>query len=82
MSEHDSSKRQFIKAAAYVAPVILTLKATPSFAGIGSIDDRSSELGNGNNGLGNSPTVGNAKSRSLKLNRAVSRHFKVRKHDN
>jgi hypothetical protein len=44
-SKHDVSKRKFIKTAAYVAPAILTLKATPSFASAGS--------GRGNNGVGN-----------------------------
>lgn len=43
---HDSSKRKFIKAAGYAAPAILTLKAVPAFAGIGS-------GANGNNGRGN-----------------------------
>jgi hypothetical protein len=36
MNEHNSSKRKFIKTAAYVAPAILTLKAIPSFASSGS----------------------------------------------
>lgn len=36
MIEHDSSKRRFVKAAAYIAPVILTLKVTPTFASGGS----------------------------------------------
>ena len=45
MTQHDPSKRRFIKAATYVAPVILTLKVTPTFAATGS--------GRGNNGVGN-----------------------------
>ena len=44
MIEHDSSKRRFVKAAAYIAPVILTLKVTPTFASGGS------GRGNGNPG--------------------------------
>jgi hypothetical protein len=32
----DASRRKFIRNAAYVAPVILTLKATPAFASVGS----------------------------------------------
>ena len=35
-TDHDSSKRKFIKTAAYVAPVILTLKVAPTFASGGS----------------------------------------------
>ena len=37
MSEHNESRRKFIKAAAYTAPVILTLKAAPTFAKSGSL---------------------------------------------
>lgn len=36
MTEHDLSKRRFIKAATYIAPVILTLKVSPTFASNGS----------------------------------------------
>ncbi len=32
-----STRREFVKKAAYTAPVLLTLKATPSFAGTGSL---------------------------------------------
>lgn len=45
MTELNSSKRKFLKTAAYAAPVILTLNAIPSFASSGS--------GHGNNGVGN-----------------------------
>jgi len=38
MNELDTSKRNFLKTAAYVAPVILTLNARVSFAGTGSPD--------------------------------------------
>jgi hypothetical protein len=36
MSTHDPSRRQFVKTVAYVAPAILTLKAMPSYAAVGS----------------------------------------------
>jgi hypothetical protein len=36
MSEQDSSRRDFIQKAAYVAPVILTLAVAPSYAKAGS----------------------------------------------
>ncbi len=45
MTELNSSKRKFLKTAAYVAPVILTLKAIPSFASSGS-----GRAGQGDNG--------------------------------
>ena len=37
-TKHQSSRRAFVKKAAYVAPAILTLKATPAFAKNGSKD--------------------------------------------
>jgi hypothetical protein len=43
----DQTRRTFIKTAAYVAPVILTLKAAPALAQHGSQELK------GNNGLGN-----------------------------
>jgi uncharacterized membrane protein YgcG len=36
MTQHDPSKRSFIKVATYVAPAILTLKVAPTFASGGS----------------------------------------------
>jgi hypothetical protein len=48
MTELNSSKRKFLKTAAYVAPAILTLTAIPSFASSGS-----KRGDNGNNGVGN-----------------------------
>ena len=36
MKEHDSSRREFVKKAAYVAPAVLSLKATSAFAKCGS----------------------------------------------
>jgi hypothetical protein len=48
MTEEQISKRELLKKAAYIAPVILTLKAVPSFASNGSgLEEK------GNNGLGN-----------------------------
>ena len=44
----DQSRRSFVKKAAYVTPVIVTLDAIPSFASYGSTD-----RANGNNGVGN-----------------------------
>ena len=45
MSEHNNSRRDFLKKTAYVAPVILTLSATPAFARPGSHCDNG--VGNG-----------------------------------
>ena len=39
MKEHDSSRREFVKKAAYVAPAVLTLKATSAFAKCGSANE-------------------------------------------
>ena len=43
----DQTRRTFVKTVAYVAPAILTLKATPALA------DHASHQPKGNNGLGN-----------------------------
>jgi len=37
MANEQASRREVLKKAAYVAPVILTLQATPSFASNGSV---------------------------------------------
>lgn len=37
MSGKSTSRRQFVKAAGYVAPVLLTLKAAPGLAQTGSV---------------------------------------------
>ena len=37
MEEHDASRREFVKKAAYVAPAILTLQAAPAYVKAGSI---------------------------------------------
>jgi len=42
MSKHNPSRRDFVKKAAYVAPAILSLRATSAFAKSGS----GTELGN------------------------------------
>jgi hypothetical protein len=44
----EQSRRSFIKRAAYVAPLILSLKAEPAFASYGS-----GGVAHGNNGVGN-----------------------------
>jgi hypothetical protein len=36
MEEHDASRREFVKKAAYVAPAILTLQAAPAYVKAGS----------------------------------------------
>jgi hypothetical protein len=43
MSEAKIKRREFVKRAAYAAPVILTLKAMPAFAASGSGSARSSK---------------------------------------
>jgi hypothetical protein len=43
MSEVKIKRREFVKRAAYAAPVILTLKAMPAFAASGSGSPRSSK---------------------------------------
>lgn len=35
-AQHDNSKRKFLKTTAYLAPMIMTLKVTPSIANSGS----------------------------------------------
>lgn len=49
MSEHNNSRRDFIKKAAYVAPVVLTLNALPTIASAGSVRLRC-DNGGGNGG--------------------------------
>jgi hypothetical protein len=41
MSDIKIKRREFVKRAAYAAPVILTLKAMPAFAAAGSGKDKS-----------------------------------------
>ncbi len=55
MSTHNSSRRSFIKKAAYIAPVVLTLNATPTLAHrIGSAFQHCNQ-GVGNGGEGCTP---------------------------
>ena len=50
----DQSRRSFVKKAAYVAPVIITLDAMPAFASHEcSWHTKADDYENGNNGLGN-----------------------------
>jgi len=53
MANEQASRREVLKKAAYVAPVILTLPATPSFASNGSVLTEEKDKEKGNNGLGN-----------------------------
>jgi hypothetical protein len=55
-TEFDTSRRDFLRKAAYTAPVILTLTAMPALAKAGSM--RSGLLGNNGNGNGGG-TAGN-----------------------
>jgi hypothetical protein len=43
VSRHDESRREFLKLAGYVAPVMLTLSVLPREAGAGSNNYNSSE---------------------------------------
>jgi hypothetical protein len=43
--EHDDSRREFVNKIAYTVPLILSLKAQPAYAAVGSTK--------GNNGVGN-----------------------------
>jgi len=36
ISKHGTSRREFVKKAAYIAPAIITLRAAPSYAKAGS----------------------------------------------
>lgn len=50
-SNHDASRRSFIKKVTYVAPVVMTLNAVPSYATTGSCrDDRSEKIKNHSGG--------------------------------
>ena len=46
-SDHQKSRRDFLKKAAYTAPVILTLKAVPAFATNGSAPMHQYKANNG-----------------------------------
>jgi hypothetical protein len=45
MSDVKIKRREFVKRAAYAAPVILTLKAMPAFAAAGSGNDKPKSRG-------------------------------------
>ena len=47
MATHDVSRRAFVKRAAYVAPVILSLAVAPSYAKQGSLKDKEDKPGQG-----------------------------------
>jgi hypothetical protein len=57
MTDEQTSKRELLKKAAYIAPAILTLKAVPSFAsngsGIATELAKEKDKQKGNNGVGN-----------------------------
>ena len=55
MTDEQSSRREVLKKAAYVAPAILTLTVVPSFAsnGSGTIEEKEKDKEKGNNGVGN-----------------------------
>ena len=40
MTDHEPSRRQFIKKAAYVTPAILSLAAAPAYAKQGSVKEK------------------------------------------
>jgi hypothetical protein len=58
MTQHDPSKRSFIKAATYVAPAILTLKVAPTFASGGSGRGNGNPGGPGEESGGNDGPIG------------------------
>jgi hypothetical protein len=52
MTDAQTSKRELLKKAAYVAPVMMTLKVAPQFAASGS-GRAEKDKEKGNNGVGN-----------------------------
>jgi hypothetical protein len=52
MEPQDRSRRTFVKKATYVAPVILTLAATPEYAKAGSVKPGGSSPGGSPRGKG------------------------------
>ena len=55
MTDEQTSKRELLKRAAYVAPMMLTLKVAPTFAASGSglAENAETDKEKGNNGVGN-----------------------------
>ena len=53
VGNHDSSRREFAKRLAYVAPAILTLAVAPSYAKAGSVKNQNDQGQNNNNQGGN-----------------------------
>jgi hypothetical protein len=47
--DHSSSRREFVKKAAYMAPAILTLQAAPAYVKAGSGDNRGGDNRGGDN---------------------------------
>ena len=72
--KNNPSRRGFIKKAAYVAPLVLTLKATPAYAarGSGGCGDGNGRHGGGQNGGGgNGSSGGNSGGGSRWFSRVV-----------
>jgi hypothetical protein len=64
LSKKGSSRREFVKKTAYIAPAILTLQAAPSFARAGSDQSelRDSQKPNPNSGSPGAPGWGDSSS--------------------
>jgi hypothetical protein len=64
MSTHNTSRRNFIKTVGYVTPVILTMKAIPSYASSGSgYKGGQGGSGGGSNGHGGNHNGGGPRGR-------------------
>ena len=61
MEPQDLSRRAFVKKATYVAPVIMTLAATPEYAKAGSVKPKGSSPGGSSSGQGQGPGKGKGK---------------------
>lgn len=79
MSDYNNSRRKFIKAAAYTAPVILTLQAAPTFAKSGShMHDRKCGHQNSNYGSKLKARFGSRMGSKLKPRRGSKMGSKLR----
>lgn len=67
MIKHDSSRRKFVKTVAYVAPVVLTLNALPSFASTGSGNPYDESNRGDNYGGSNSPSPSGSSSGNIDI---------------